>query len=68
VIVFSRGLLSHLYTRIYFEDDPTLSSDPALAVVPADRRRTLIAHRTEDGMWTHEIRLQGENETAFFDL
>jgi protocatechuate 3,4-dioxygenase alpha subunit len=68
VIVFSRGLLSHLYTRIYFEDDPTLSSDPVLAVVPADRRRTLIAHRTEDGMWTHEIRLQGENETAFFDL
>ena len=72
VIVFSRGLLSHLYTRIYFEDDPTLSSDPALAIVPIDRRRTLVAHRLADGAsiatWTHEIRLQGDNETVFFDL
>ena len=68
VIVFSRGLLSHLYTRIYFEDDLTLGSDPALTVVPADRRRTLIAHRAGDGAWTHDIRLQGDNETVFFDL
>lgn len=68
VIVFSRGLLSHLNTRIYFEDDMSLSSDPALAVVPVDRRRSLIAHCAPDGVWTHEIRLQGENETVFFDL
>jgi protocatechuate 3,4-dioxygenase alpha subunit len=67
-IVFSRGLLSHLYTRIYFEDDPTLSSDPGLAIVPQDRRRTLIAHPIADNTWTHDIRLQGENETVFFDL
>jgi protocatechuate 3,4-dioxygenase alpha subunit len=68
VIVFSRGLLSHLYTRIYFEDDPALSSDPVLALVPVDRRRTVIAHRLPDATWTHDIRLQGETETVFFDL
>lgn len=68
VIVFSRGLLSHLYTRIYFEDDTSLSSDAALAAVPVDRRRTLVARHTADGVWTHDVLLQGENETVFFDL
>lgn len=67
VIVFARGLLSHLFTRIYFEDDAALDSDFALNAVPAERRQTLIARRTGDG-WSHDIRLQGENETVFFDI
>jgi protocatechuate 3,4-dioxygenase alpha subunit len=69
VIVFSRGLLHHLFTRIYFEDDATLDSDPALAIVPAERRATLIARPgSAAGEWTHDIRLQGEGETVFFDI
>jgi len=70
VIVFSRGLLTHLFTRIYFEDDPSLGTDPALALVPAERRYTLIAHRCRDtdGEWTHDINMQGDDETVFFEL
>jgi protocatechuate 3,4-dioxygenase alpha subunit len=80
VCVFSRGLLRHLYTRIYFQDDPTRATDPLLALVPADRRETLMAipvSSPEPGApgpgprvptWHFAIRLQGEHETVFFDL
>jgi len=70
VIVFSRGLLSHLFTRIYFEDDPGLDTDAALSLVPEQRRSTLIAHRVSgrDEAWAHDIHLQGPHETVFFDL
>ena len=65
VIVLARGLLQHLFTRIYFPDeeeanaaDPLLSSieDPAM-------RDTLIAHDLR-----FDIHLQGENQTAFLDV
>ena len=39
--VFGRGMLRHLYTRIYFSDEAGNAADPVLAVVPADRRATL---------------------------
>ena len=70
VCLFARGLQRHLYTRIYFEADAALPSDPVLAVVPANRRQTLTASPdTEDpGLWTFDIRLQGKDETVFFDL
>ena len=38
--VFARGLLNHLYTRIYFEDDTSRAADPVLARVPPARRAT----------------------------
>jgi protocatechuate 3,4-dioxygenase, alpha subunit len=69
VCLFARGLMRHLYTRIYFEDDPALDRDPLLSVVPADRRSTLLARRGGDGgTWEFVVRLQGEHETVFFDL
>src|SRR5579863_5364718 len=64
VIVFARGLLKHLYTRVYFEGDAANAADPVLALVPEERRRTLLA---KPG-WFFEIRLQGDNETVFFDV
>ena len=64
VHVFARGLLRHLSTRIYL-DPPT--DDPVLALVPADRRKTLIAERDGDG-FRFDIRIQGERETVFFDV
>ncbi len=36
--VFGRGMLRHLYTRIYFSDEAGNAADPVLALVPADRR------------------------------
>lgn len=71
VTVFARGLLNHLVTRLYFEDDPSNASDPVLQSVPADRRATLLARRQQEGSMTvyrFDIILQGTGETAFFNL
>jgi protocatechuate 3,4-dioxygenase alpha subunit len=66
VAVFMRGLLSHLLTRVYFPDEPRTASDPVLQLVPADRRATLIAMPSAEGLEWNVI-LQGDNETVFFD-
>ncbi len=68
--VFMRGLLRHVYTRLYFAGDPRLDADPVLMLVPADRRATLVAHpeRAGSATWTFDIHLQGDRETVFFDL
>ncbi len=67
--VFSRGLLKRLFTRIYFAGDPANAADPILALVPADRRDTLLAKpdAAKPGLFRLDIRLQGANETVFFD-
>ena len=66
VSVFARGLLVQLATRIYFEGEPGNADDPVLALVPAERRDTLIAKRDGAGIFRFDIRLQGEGETVFF--
>jgi protocatechuate 3,4-dioxygenase alpha subunit len=64
-----RGLLRHLVTRVYFEDDDARGQDPILALVPADRQATLVARRGADGVtWDFVVRLQGAQETVFFDV
>lgn len=70
VCLFARGLLRHLHTRIYFDGDPGLASDPVLALVPEDRRATLLARRdaASPERWRFDLRLQGADETVFFDL
>jgi protocatechuate 3,4-dioxygenase alpha subunit len=68
--IFARGLLKHLFTRIYFEGEAANATDPILALVPEDRRPTLIAtrrEREEEAVYTFNIRLQGERETVFFE-
>ena len=68
--VFARGLLRQLHTRLYFAGDPALAEDAVLALVPEDRRLTLVA--TPDGRstdrWLFQLRLQGPDETVFFDI
>lgn len=68
--VFMRGLLRHLYTRLYFAGDPSLETDAILAAVPPDRRSTLIAQRDEalPSTWRFDLHLQGDRETVYFDL
>ena len=67
--IFSRGLLKRLFTRIYFAGDPANAGDPILALVPADRRETLMAKPdpAKPGLYRFDIRLQGADETVFFD-
>lgn len=66
--VFARGMLLHLFTRIYFDGEAANASDAVLAQVPAGRRETLIAQRGADGAYRFDIRLQGDNETVFFEV
>lgn len=69
VCVFARGLLVHLYTRIYLPgDEAALAADPLLTRVPAERRDTLIAREQRDGTYRFDIRLQGEGETVFLEF
>nr|WP_205520722.1 protocatechuate 3,4-dioxygenase subunit alpha [Propylenella binzhouense] len=72
VILFMRGQLSHLYTRIYFSDEVEANAkDPVLDTVPEARRETLVARREDMpiGVVYHfDIHMQGEKETVFFDL
>jgi protocatechuate 3,4-dioxygenase alpha subunit len=68
ITIFMRGLLKHLQTRLYFPDDPANAEDPVLALVPAERRQTLIARRTGDSTLEWNVVLQGRNETVFFDF
>jgi protocatechuate 3,4-dioxygenase alpha subunit len=66
VAVFMRGLLIHLMTRIYFPEDIANATDPVLNLVPAQRRSTLIAAKSNDGFEWNVI-LQGGSETVSFD-
>jgi protocatechuate 3,4-dioxygenase alpha subunit len=67
--VFSRGLLKRLFTRIYFAGDPANAADPILALVPVERRDTIIAKPdpAKPGSYRLDVRLQGAGETVFFD-
>ena len=75
LLVFARGLLNHLHTRIYFSDEAQANAiDPVLSIVDPARRDTLVA--VLDGapgtrvpfVYRFDIRLQGKGETVFFDF
>jgi protocatechuate 3,4-dioxygenase alpha subunit len=69
VSVFSRGMLDRSVTRIYFPDEAAANAaDPVLESVPADRRATLIAAPAGENLLRFDIRMQGQDETVFFDL
>jgi protocatechuate 3,4-dioxygenase, alpha subunit len=67
VVIFMRGLLKQLMTRIYFPDEAANAADPVLNLVPALRRATLIATKSAEGTLQWNVYLQGTNETVFFD-
>ena len=70
VCLLARGLLRQVYTRLYFRDQALNDTDRILALVPAERRDTLMAVPVlgEQATWEFVIRLQGAGETVFFDL
>ena len=72
MVLFMRGSLRTLYTRLYFSDETNANAqDELLNAIPADRRQTLIAQYTETPggiSYYLDIHLQGEQETVFFDL
>jgi protocatechuate 3,4-dioxygenase alpha subunit len=69
----ARGINIGLQTRMYFSDEAAANAaDPVLNLIEhAARRETLLARREErDGaaVYVFDIRLQGDNETVFFDV
>lgn len=68
VMIFMRGLLKQLLTRVYFPGEASNGEDPVLALVPEARRRTLVATKKTDGTLEWNVVLQGANETVFFDF
>lgn len=68
VLIFARGLLRHLITRVYFEGEPGNATDPVLNEVPAERRGTLVAHAEDEqpNSYRWNVVLQGNDETVFF--
>src|SRR5688572_27719518 len=68
VNIFMRGQLKQLVSRIYFPDDPANAQDSVLALVPKERRGTLVAKRLKPGVLEWNVFLQGAEETVFFDV
>jgi protocatechuate 3,4-dioxygenase alpha subunit len=72
VALFARGLLKHLYTRIYFADEPRNAADPLLSAIDdAAARNTLLARPGGGGnpaLYRFDIVMQGEGETVFLDI
>ena len=66
VVVFARGLLKHVVTRLYFPDEVEANAaDPVLSRLSAAQRETLVAV-PQDGGVRFDIRLQGPAQTTFF--
>ena len=66
VVVFARGLLKHVVTRLYFPDEAEANAaDPVLSRLRPEQRDTLVAV-AEDGGLRFDICLQGPAHTTFF--
>ena len=72
VIVQARGMLNPVFTRIYFSDEPEANEhDLVMQRVPKERRGTLVAQHVEGSdpaEYRFDIKLQGDDETVFFDV
>jgi protocatechuate 3,4-dioxygenase, alpha subunit len=70
--IVARGINIGLQTRLYFEDEVEANAaDWVLNRIPsAARRKTLIARKEagEVPRYVLDIKLQGQDETVFFDL
>jgi protocatechuate 3,4-dioxygenase alpha subunit len=71
--IVARGINIGLHTRAYFDDEAAANAtDPVLNLVEWEvRRKTLIARREQRGgktVYTFDVRLQGPDETVFFDV
>lgn len=65
VCLFARGLLHHLYTRVYFADDAeSLAADSVLGALPEARRDTLLARKEREGVFRFDIRVQAADQGA----
>lgn len=65
LLVFARGLLRPVLTRMYFPDEAEANAaDPVLSALEERDRATLVAAPGDELRF--DVRLQGERQTAFF--
>ncbi|MFF4124548.1 protocatechuate 3,4-dioxygenase subunit alpha [Microbispora rosea] len=64
LLVFARGLLKPVRTRVYLADVP----DPLLGSLDPARRATLLARPEGQDVYRFDVRLQGERETVFLEF
>ena len=69
VVLFARGLLAQVVSRIYFEGEAANGEDPVLATC-GPRGATLIARRDPGGAdsYAWNVSMQGPDETVFFEV
>ena len=70
VVVFARGLLRQVVTRLYFPEEAEANAgDPVLSSIgDAGLRETLVAREEGDSAYRFDVHLQGEGQTAFFEF
>ena len=68
--IVARGINIGLQTRLYFEDEAEANAaDPILSRIEHQSRvQTLLAKKEGEGAYRFDIRLQGPDETIFFDM
>lgn len=65
----ARGINIGLQTRLYFGDEPAANAaDPVLNLIELTSRRATLIAKPAGAVYHFDIRLQGENETVFFDV
>jgi protocatechuate 3,4-dioxygenase, alpha subunit len=68
VALFARGLLHHLYSRVYL---PGYPPDGLLAGLSGERRATLTARQEGERIYRFDVRMQGDGateETVFLEF
>ena len=68
VLLFMRGLLKPVYTRVYLSEAAKARDEVTSKLVPQDRVGTLVAQpgsMAKQFVWN--VKMQGDNETVFFD-
>jgi protocatechuate 3,4-dioxygenase, alpha subunit len=64
VCVLARGCFNHHFTAVFIG----VTDHPLLNATPMERRSTLIATTQSPNRYDWTLRLQGENETVFFEF
>jgi len=67
VLIFMRGLLKPVHTRVYFGDLDAIKRNPELKAVPGERIGTLLARKAAAAnCYSWDVFIQGDSETVFF--
>jgi protocatechuate 3,4-dioxygenase, alpha subunit len=69
LLVFARGLLKPVLTRMYFPDEQEANAvDPVLAGIADPEDRARLVAEPENGALRFDVLLQGERQTPFFTV